>query len=88
MTLTEVARAVGRTPAHVTTALTRATGKSAVAWIVAAAWPRPAASSFVRPSESRTSPSGSGCRPHFIRMFRREHGQTPAAFRTEKLRSP
>lgn len=34
LTLKEVARAVGRSPAYVTTALTRATGRSAVEWII------------------------------------------------------
>lgn len=37
LTLTEVAAAVGRNPAYLTTALKRATGRSAVQWIVQ--WP-------------------------------------------------
>lgn len=35
LTLNEVARAVGKTPAYVTTTLSRATGRSAVEWIIA-----------------------------------------------------
>ncbi|MCW5836445.1 MAG: AraC family transcriptional regulator, partial [Labilithrix sp.] len=35
LTLNDVAAAVGRSPTHVTSALTRATGRSAVRWIVA-----------------------------------------------------
>ncbi len=84
LTLREVAEAVGRTPSYVTTALTRATGRSAVGWIVAG-----------RMSEARRQLLHSDERidviaervgyadpTHFIRMFRREHGATPAAWRT------
>ncbi|MEZ4303013.1 MAG: AraC family transcriptional regulator, partial [Polyangiaceae bacterium] len=90
LTLTEVARAVGRTPAHVTTALTRATGKSAVAWIVAGrmAEARRLLVCSTERVEDIAFRVGYADPTHFIRMFRREHGQTPAAFRTEKLRSP
>lgn len=83
LSLTEVAKAVGRTPAHVTSALTRATGRSAGAWIVSC-----------RMAESRrlllhseeaidgiATRVGYADPTHFIRMFRREHGATPAAWR-------
>lgn len=89
LTLREVAAAVGRTPSYVTTALTRATGRSAVAWIVAH-----------RMAEARRLLVHSGERveevaarvgyadaTHFIRMFRREHGATPAAWRASRRAS-
>jgi AraC family transcriptional activator of pobA len=84
LTLIDVARAVGRSPAHVTTAIRRATGRSAVAWIVAG-----------RMAEARrrllhsdehvdviAEHVGYADPTHFIRMFRREHGETPAAWRS------
>lgn len=83
LTLQEVARAVGRSPAYVTNALSRATGRSAVEWIVSA-----------RMAEARrlllhsdelieiiAERVGYADSTHFIRMFRREHGVTPAAWR-------
>lgn len=89
LTLNEVAAAVGRSPAYVTTALTRATGRSAVAWIVSG-----------RMAEARRLLLHSGDRieevaarvgyadvTHFIRMFRREHGVTPASWRAQQLRA-
>lgn len=88
LTLREVASAVGRSPAHVTTALTRTTGQSAVEWITAG-----------RMAEARrlllhsdelvdviaervgyTDPT------HFTRMFRRAHGSTPTAWRMARRR--
>jgi AraC family transcriptional activator of pobA len=89
LTLAEVAAAVGRSPAHVTTALRRATGRSAVAWIVAG-----------RMAEARrrllhsdehvdviAERVGYADPTHFIRMFRREHGTTPAAWRASLNRA-
>lgn len=83
LTLSEIAKAVGRTPTYVTSALTRATGRSAVQWIVSG-----------RMAEARRLLLHSGedvdivaervgyaDTTHFIRMFRREHGATPAAWR-------
>lgn len=88
LTLQEVADAVGRSPAYVTTALTQATGRSAVQWIVSG-----------RMAEARrlllhsdelvdviAERVGYADATHFIRMFRREHGATPAAFRTAQAR--
>ena len=87
LTLREVAEAVGRSPAYVTTALTRATGRSAKAWIVSG-----------RLAEARrlllhsdelvdviAERVGYADVTHFIRMFRREHGVTPAAWRAARL---
>jgi len=85
----DVAAAVRRSPAHLTTALRQATGRSAGEWIVAG-----------RMAEARRLLLHSGERidiiaervgyadpTHFIRMFRRTHGATPAAWRnTQRLR--
>lgn len=83
LTLTEVAAAVGRSPAHVTTALTRATGRSALAWILAGrmAEARRLLLHSDAPVEAIADRVGYGDATHFIRMFRREHGATPAAWR-------
>ncbi|MEM9069798.1 MAG: AraC family transcriptional regulator [Myxococcota bacterium] len=83
LTLRDVAAAVGRTPAYVTSALSKATGRSAVQWIVAG-----------RMAEARrrllhtdemvdviAERVGYADATHFIRMFRRAHGITPAAWR-------
>jgi AraC family transcriptional activator of pobA len=90
LTLTEVAAAVGRSPAYVTTALAQGTGRSAVQWIVSG-----------RMAEARrlllhsnemidviADRVGYADATHFIRMFRREHGATPAAWRAARLRGP
>jgi AraC family transcriptional activator of pobA len=86
ISLSDVARAVGRSPSYVTTALKQATGKSAVAWIIAG-----------RLSEARSrllhtdemveiiaERVGYADATHFIRLFRRAHGCTPAAWRAER----
>lgn len=83
LTLHEVAAAVGRSPAHVTTALTRATGRSAVQWIVSGRMAE--ARRLLLHSDERideiSGRVGYADPTHFIRMFRREHGATPAAWR-------
>lgn len=84
LSLRDVAAAVGRSPSHVTTAVKRATGKSVGAWITTA-----------RLSEARNrllhgderideiaERVGYADATHFIRLFRREHGVTPAAWRS------
>lgn len=85
LSLKEVAAAVHRSPAHVTTALKRATGRSAVEWIIAGRLAE--ARRRLLHSDERvdiiaervgyTDPT------HFIRLFRRAHGLTPAAWRTK-----
>jgi AraC-like DNA-binding protein len=86
----DVARAVGRSPAHVTTALTRATGKSAGAWIIAGrmAEARRRLLHSDEPIDAIADRVGYADATHFIRMFRREHGATPAAWRAALARSP
>ncbi|MDP2271814.1 MAG: AraC family transcriptional regulator [Archangium sp.] len=89
LTLKEVAAAVRRSPAYVTTALTQATGRSAVQWIVSG-----------RMAEARrlllhsdelieiiAERVGYADSTHFIRMFRREHGATPSAWRAAQARA-
>lgn len=86
LTLRDVAAAVGRTPAYVTTAVKRATGKTVGEWIIDG-----------RMAEARRLLLHSGelvdgiaervgyADPtHFIRMFRRAHGATPAQWRTAR----
>jgi AraC family transcriptional activator of pobA len=86
LTLNDVAAAVGRSPTYVTAALTQATGRSAVEWIVSG-----------RMAEARrlllhsnemvdviAERVGYADATHFIRMFRRAHGATPAAWRSRQ----
>lgn len=86
LTLRDVAAAVGRTPAYVTTAVKRATGRTVGEWIIDG-----------RMAEARRLLLHSGemvdviaervgyADPtHFIRMFRRAHGATPAQWRSAR----
>jgi AraC-like DNA-binding protein len=86
LTLGDVAAAVGRSPAYVTTALTRATGRSAVQWIVSGRMAE--ARRLLLHSDEMidvvTERVGYADPTHFIRMFRREHGATPAAWRAAR----
>lgn len=83
ISLTDVAAALRRSPGHVATALKRATGKTVGAWILVG-----------RLAEARNrllhgdemvdviaERVGYADATHFIRLFRREHGLTPAAWR-------
>jgi AraC family transcriptional activator of pobA len=83
LTLAEVARAVRRSPAHVTTALKRATGRSAVSWIIAGriAEARRRLVHSDEMVEVIAERVGYRDATHFIRIFRREQGMTPAAWR-------
>jgi AraC-like DNA-binding protein len=88
LTLDEVAAAVGRSPAYVTSALTQATGLSAGAWIVRGRMAEARrlllhGSEMVDVIAERV---GYADATHFIRMFRREHGETPAAWRAARRR--
>lgn len=86
LTLQDVAAAVGRTPTYVTSALTKATGRSAVQWIVAGRMAE--ACRRLLHSDERidviAERVGYADATHFIRMFRRAHGATPAAWRAAK----
>ena len=83
LTLNEVAAAMHRTPSYITTALTRATGRSAVAWIIAGRMAE--ARRRLLHSDERVDviaeQVGYADATHFIRLFRRFHGATPAAWR-------
>ncbi|MFY0576226.1 helix-turn-helix domain-containing protein [Cystobacter fuscus] len=83
LSLRDVAAAVHRSPAHLTTAVREATGRSVQEWIIAG-----------RLSEARrrllhtdeivaviAERVGYADATHFIRLFRRAHGMTPAAWR-------
>jgi AraC family transcriptional regulator, transcriptional activator of pobA len=87
LTLNEVADAVERSPAYVTTALRRATGRSAVEWIIAGrmAEARRRLLHSDEPVEAIAGSVGYADPTHFIRMFRRAHGATPAAWRAARL---
>jgi len=89
LTLEDVARAVGRTPSYVTTSLSRATGRSAVAWIIAGRMAE--ARRLLLHSDERIEDVaervGYADVTHFTRMFRRAHGATPTAWRAAQRRS-
>jgi len=88
LTLKDVARAVGKNPAYVTSVLSRATGRSAVEWIIAGRLAQ--ARGMLLHSDERVDVIaervGYADATHFIRLFRREHGATPAAWRAARRR--
>ena len=89
LTLSDVAAAVDRSPAYVTAALTKATGRSVGRWIVSgrmAEARRLLLHSTLR-VEQVAARVGYADVTHFIRMFRREHGLTPAAWRSSQARA-
>ena len=84
LSLDEVAAAVRRSPAHVTTTVRQATGRSVHAWIVAGRMGE--ARRRLLHSDEQVEIIGERVGypdpTHFIRTFRRHHGdQTPAAWR-------
>jgi AraC-like DNA-binding protein len=88
LTLDDVAAAVGRSPTYVTTALTQATGRSAIQWIVSGRMAE-ARRLLLHSDETIDVVAervGYADATHFIRMFRREHGATPAAWRAARTR--
>lgn len=90
LTLDDVAAAVNRSPSYVTTALRRATGRTAVAWIIAGRMAE-ARRRLLHSDENVdviAERVGYSDATHFIRMFRRAHdGATPAAWRARHGRS-
>lgn len=88
LTLQDVARAVHRSPAHVTTALRKATGRTAVEWIVSGRLAE--ARRRLLHTDERVDiiaeRVGYADATHFIRVFRRAHGSTPAAWRVTARR--
>jgi AraC family transcriptional regulator, transcriptional activator of pobA len=89
VTLKDVAAAVGRSPTYVTTALSKSTGRSAGEWIVSGRMAE--ARRLLLHSEEMVDVIaervGYADATHFIRMFRRQHGATPAAWRLAQGRS-
>ncbi|WP_437580797.1 helix-turn-helix domain-containing protein [Sorangium sp. So ce887] len=88
LSLKEVAAAVRRTPAHVTTAVKQATGRTVVAWIVEGRLAEArrrllATDEYVDVISERV---GYADPSHFVRLFRRHHGVTPAAWRAQHRR--
>jgi AraC family transcriptional regulator, transcriptional activator of pobA len=83
VTLADVARAVDRSPSHVSTVVRRATGKSVGAWILAGRLAE--ARNRLLHTDERVDVIaervGYADPTHFIRLFRRAHGSTPAAWR-------
>lgn len=83
LSLKDVAAAVARSPAHVTTELKRATGRSAVEWIIAGRLAE--ARRRLLHTDERVDiiaeRVGYADPTHLIRLFRRAHGVTPAAWR-------
>jgi AraC-like DNA-binding protein len=90
LTLGEVAKAVGRTPSHVTSALKHATGQSVVEWIVTGRMAE--ARRLLLHSDEMVDVIaervGYADPTHFIRMFRRAHGATPAKWRALNAAEP
>jgi AraC family transcriptional regulator, transcriptional activator of pobA len=86
LTPRDVAAAVGRSPTHLTASLTRVTGRSAGAWIVSGRMAQ--ARRLLLHSDERVDAIaervGYADATHYIRMFRREHGATPAAWRAAR----
>lgn len=86
LTLQDVAAAVGRSPAHVTTAVKRATGRTVVEWIIDGRMAE-ARRMLLHSSEKVDEIAervGYADPTHFIRMFRRAHGATPARWRSAR----
>lgn len=83
LTPRDVAAAVHRSATYVTSALKEATGRNAGEWIVAGRMAE--ARRLLLHSDERVDivaeRVGYADSTHFIRMFRREHGATPAAWR-------
>ena len=86
ISLQDVADAVHRSPAHVTTLVRRATRRPVQAWIIAGRLAE--ATRRLRHTDEIVDVIaervGYADATHFIRLFRREHGITPAAWRSRQ----
>ncbi|MEP7126716.1 MAG: AraC family transcriptional regulator [Byssovorax sp.] len=84
ISLQDVAAAVHRSPGYVTTLVRRSTGRSVQAWIIAGrlAEARRRLRNTDEMIEIIAERVGYADATHFIRLFRRAHGVTPAAWRT------
>jgi AraC family transcriptional regulator, transcriptional activator of pobA len=85
ISLREVAAAVGRSPSHVTTSVKQATGRSVVEWIISGRMAE--ARKRLKATDERVDiiaeRVGYADPTHFIRLFRRAEGLTPAAWRKQ-----
>lgn len=90
ISLDDVAKAAGRSPAHLTTLVRRATGRSVKEWIIAGRMSeaRRRLSHTDERIDSIAERVGYADPTHFIRLFRREHGATPAAWRAQSRKEP
>jgi AraC family transcriptional regulator, transcriptional activator of pobA len=88
VTLKDVAAAIGRSPTYVAAALTAGTGRSAGEWITSGrmAEARRLLLHSDEMVEIIAERVGYAEPTHFIRMFRRAHGATPAAWRSAQAR--
>ena len=86
--LREVALAMHRSPSHLTTIVRRTTGKTVQRWILAGRLAEAERRLLHTDERIDVLAERVGYRDatHFIRMFRRERGITPAAFRAQRLR--
>lgn len=85
ISLRDVAAAVHRTPTHVAATLKRETGHSVGAWLTAGRIAEAALRLLhtADPVDQIGRSVGWRDTTHFIRQFRKAHGQTPAAWRRE-----
>jgi AraC-like DNA-binding protein len=83
LSLSDVAKAVARTPAHVATVVRRETGRTVGEWILVQrmAEARRRLRGTDASVEAIAQQVGYADVTHFIRQFRRVHGQTPAQWR-------
>lgn len=86
--LRDVALALRRSPSHLTTVVRKATGKTVQAWIVAGRLAEAERRLLHTDELIEVVAERVGYKDttHFIRMFRRERGVTPAAYRAQRLK--
>lgn len=86
LSLTEVARAVRRSPAYLTTVVKQSTGRTVVAWIIEGrmAEARRRLTETDEYVDVIAERVGYADPSHFVRLFRRHHGKAPAAWRAQQ----
>lgn len=89
VSLGEVARELGRSPAHVTTMVRQETGRSVMAWVIAGRLDE--AERRLRDTDEKieaiAARVGYADARHFTRLFQQRRGLTPAAWRLEARES-
>ena len=90
ISLADVARAVGRTPAHVAATVKKDTGYTVGEWIKCARLAEAAARLVHTDAtlDAITERAGWRDKTHFIRQFKSVYGQSPAAWRRTRRRHP